>query len=406
VVAVGAALSCVSPALADALRDDDASALAPGDRIAVTVVGQPELSGEITVDGSGNIVLPFTGPIRVEDLTVVACQQLIRDRLADGFLQQPVVSVRISEPRPLYVLGDVRAPGAYPYRYGSTVKSAVALAGGFGTAGPPQSSAVSEFLSADERVRQLTYEQAALLVRQARLEAQHDGRDMFSPPDLSAAMNEKQLTELVASEKKALAAQATILKTQTELLNNQKPRLAKEISAINGQIGTAKDRVDFVKSEVKRSTDLVTRGLGVHGSQVQLKIQEANEESNLWRLVAQLSRLQRDIGDLDIKIEEANASFSKQTLAELDKVRQRLSEVNIALPSGRQIRDLKLQQAGNAAEVQVARMIDITRTRHGQVSVFQGSETTPLQPGDVVDIKTMLPGQHHRSGTRPANPGA
>src|SRR5260370_5716203 len=76
--AVGAALTFVSPVFAAASRDGEAYALAPGDRIAVTVVGQPELSGEMMVDGAGDIVLPFTGPLRVEDLTAVAFQQLLR----------------------------------------------------------------------------------------------------------------------------------------------------------------------------------------------------------------------------------------------------------------------------------------------------------------------------------------
>src|SRR5712692_10403363 len=164
VIVLAGALTFASASLADSPQRSEAYALAPGDRITLTVVGQPELSGEMTVDGSGSIMLPFVGPIQIEDLSVLACQQLIRDRLADGFLKEPVVSVRISEPRPLYVLGDVRAPGAYPFRYGSIVQSAVALAGGFGTAGPLQNGAMSEFLSADERVRQLTFEQTALRI--------------------------------------------------------------------------------------------------------------------------------------------------------------------------------------------------------------------------------------------------
>jgi polysaccharide export outer membrane protein len=342
-------------------------------------------------------MLPIIGPIQIEDLTVLGSQQLIRDRLADGFLKEPMVSVRISEPRPLYVLGDVRAPGAYPFRYGSTVQSAVALAGGFGIAGPLQSAAMSEFLSADERVRQLAFEQTALRIREARLKAQREGNEPFSPPDLPPSINEKEAADLVASETATLASQAAILKAQIELLNGQKPRLQNEIDAINGQIATAKNRLEFVKDETSRSAQLVKQGLGVHASEVQMKLQEANEESNLWSLAAQVSRLQMNIGELDIKIEEAKAAFNKQTLGELENVHQRLAELNVTLPSARQIRDFKLQQAENAAGIETRRSIHITRTRHGQVIVFEASETTPLAPGDVVDIRVgptkMLPGQ-------------
>ncbi|HWX30002.1 MAG TPA: SLBB domain-containing protein [Steroidobacteraceae bacterium] len=345
-------------------------------------------------------MLPVVGPIHIEDLTVLGCQQLIRDRLADGLLKEPVVSVRISEPRPLYLLGDVRTPGAYPFRYGSTVQSAVALAGGFGTAGLLQNAAISEFLSADERVRQLTFEQTALRIRETRLEAQRDGKETFSPPDLPSSMNDRDAADLVVSEKAMLASQAAILKVQIELLNGQKPRLQKEIDAINAQLATVKNRLEFVKMETSRSAQLVKQGIGVHASEAQLKLQEANEESNIWSLAAQLSRLQMNIGELDIKIEEAEAAFNKQTLAELQNVHQRLAELNVTLPAAREIRDFKLQQAENAAGIEAARSINITRSRHGQVLVLHASETTLLEPGDVVDIRVdrrkTLPGQSVR----------
>jgi polysaccharide biosynthesis/export protein len=397
IMALVAALTFAAPSHAETPQASEAYALAPGDRITLTVVGQPELSGEMTVDGSGNIMLPFVGPIQIEDLTVLECQQLIRHRLADGFLKQPVVSVRISEPRPLYVLGNVRAPGAYPFRYGSTVQSAVALAGGFGTAGPLQSAAMSEFLAADERVRQLSFEQTALQIRKARLEAQRDGKETFSPPDLRPSINERQVSDLVASEKAMLASQSAILKVQIELLNGQKPRLQKEIDAVNAEIATVRNRLEFVRNEASRSAQLVKQGIGVHTSEIQLKLQEANEESNLWSLAAQVSRLQMNIGELDIKIEEAEAAFNKQTLAELQNVYQRLAELNVTLPSAREIRDFKLRQAESAASAAAVASISITRSRHGQVVVLYASETTPLEPGDVVyvrqDITEAIPGQ-------------
>src|SRR5437867_3197612 len=63
--------------------------LAPGDRITVTVFGQPELSGDLVVDGAGYIVIPFVDPIEVKGLTPFESQNRIRDRLSNGILQQP-----------------------------------------------------------------------------------------------------------------------------------------------------------------------------------------------------------------------------------------------------------------------------------------------------------------------------
>src|SRR5450432_251625 len=131
VIALVGAVSLSTSALADQSGDLRTYLLEPGDRVLVTVFGQPELSGDLMVDGAGNILLPFIGAIQVKDLTVLNCQLLIRDRLANGVLRDPSVNLRISELRPLSILGDVRAAGTYPFRYGGTVLSAVAAAGGF-----------------------------------------------------------------------------------------------------------------------------------------------------------------------------------------------------------------------------------------------------------------------------------
>ena len=126
--------------------------LVPGDRITVTVFGQPDLSGNFQVDGTGFIDLPLIGPVMVKQLTPKECEKVIEGRLADGYLNRPVVSVSIGEVRPIYVLGDVKSPGAYAFRHGSSVLSAIAQAGGYGA---EVGGTLSDFLLADERVRML-----------------------------------------------------------------------------------------------------------------------------------------------------------------------------------------------------------------------------------------------------------
>ena len=49
------------PARADGPIDIRKYHLAPGDKVIVTVFGQPELSGDFIVDGAGNILLPLLG---------------------------------------------------------------------------------------------------------------------------------------------------------------------------------------------------------------------------------------------------------------------------------------------------------------------------------------------------------
>jgi polysaccharide biosynthesis/export protein len=394
------ALVFSSPLLADSPGDSLAYKLGPGDRITVTVFGQAELSGDVLVDGAGNILLPFIGPIEVKDLTPLECQNLIQGRLADGLLQQPSVSVRISEFRPLYILGDVRAPGAYPFRYGSTVQSAVAVAGGFGLPQMFQAAAVSEFLLADERVRQLSFQKQALLVRRARLEAQRDGMKTFSPPTpqgvtegapmSGGGATQQQASSIVADETDTFEKQRAVLQQQLDLLGSQKPRIEKEIESFNGQIATAKKQLELIHQQADQYTRLVKQGLGLANAELQLRLMEGNQESELWRLTTQVLRLQMEASELDLKIHEADASFKRQVITELRDVRERLRELDVTLPSAREIREVRLQQAGSIAGAEAARSISVTRTRNGKATVLQATETTTLEPGDIIDVKRLL----------------
>ncbi len=71
-------------------------------------------------------------------------------------------------------------PGSYLSIPGESVKAAIAAAGGEGhPIEQPLSVAVSEFITAQQRVRQLEANHAELLLRKARLEAQRDGQQNF-----------------------------------------------------------------------------------------------------------------------------------------------------------------------------------------------------------------------------------
>ncbi len=105
--------------------------LATGDRLKVTVYGHEDLSGEFEVDASGDISLPLVNEIRAAGRTLDELQAAIVAALQPDYLRQPRVSVELLSLQPVYVLGEVAAPGSYPFHSGMTVVNAIAEAGGF-----------------------------------------------------------------------------------------------------------------------------------------------------------------------------------------------------------------------------------------------------------------------------------
>ncbi|WP_165184053.1 polysaccharide biosynthesis/export family protein [Caulobacter soli] len=105
--------------------------LGSGDKVRVTVYGEPELSGEFFVTGSGLVSLPLIGEVRAAGLNVRQFQDTVQNALSNGYLKEPRVSAEVLSFRPFYILGEVDKPGTYPYTSGLTVFNAVATAGGF-----------------------------------------------------------------------------------------------------------------------------------------------------------------------------------------------------------------------------------------------------------------------------------
>lgn len=118
----------------DAATTDQSSLsyrLGAGDKLRVGVFGEPDLSGEFDVPGNGNVSLPLIGQVKATGLTLSEFEGEIREKLQEGYLTNPKVTVEVLNYRPFYIIGEVGKPGEYPYTDGMTVLNAVAVAGGF-----------------------------------------------------------------------------------------------------------------------------------------------------------------------------------------------------------------------------------------------------------------------------------
>ena len=104
--------------------------LQAGEKIRVTVFGEPSLSGEYPIDPSGFVALPLAGTVKAAGLSPPQLEQELATKFSSGYLKSPKITVSIAEFRPFYIVGEVEKPGSYPYAGGLTVLSAIAIAGG------------------------------------------------------------------------------------------------------------------------------------------------------------------------------------------------------------------------------------------------------------------------------------
>jgi polysaccharide export outer membrane protein len=117
--------------VAQPVNYDSAYHLDAGDKLRVVVYGQEGLTNTYAIDAAGAITVPLIGAVHARGRTPAGLAAEITAKLRNGYIRDPSVAVEIESYRPFFILGEVQAPGQYPYVPNMTVESAVAIAGGF-----------------------------------------------------------------------------------------------------------------------------------------------------------------------------------------------------------------------------------------------------------------------------------
>jgi polysaccharide export outer membrane protein len=107
-----------------------------GDQLAITVLEDDTLNRQTLVLPDGRISVPLAGSVQAAGRSVESVESTIADRLASNFAVRPSVFVSVvsvieeEETFPIYVLGQVGAPGQVQVLPGTTLLQAIALSGG------------------------------------------------------------------------------------------------------------------------------------------------------------------------------------------------------------------------------------------------------------------------------------
>ena len=126
--------------------------LGPSDVFEVRVFRQKDLSGVYSIGAEGEFSFPLIGPVHANGKTPRQLEDVLRDRLADGYLVAPQVSVLVKEynSKKVSVIGQVKQPGKLRFSEGMTVVDAIAQAGGFAALARKNAVTVTR-ISGDEK---------------------------------------------------------------------------------------------------------------------------------------------------------------------------------------------------------------------------------------------------------------
>lgn len=121
-----------APSISDIARATSDYHIGPLDKLTVTVFGVSDLTTNGQVDGAGNFAMPLVGQLPAMGSTTAELARKIEAALAGRYLQNPQVSVTVTEAvgQLVTVDGSVTRPGQYPVVGRTTLIRMVATAGG------------------------------------------------------------------------------------------------------------------------------------------------------------------------------------------------------------------------------------------------------------------------------------
>ena len=343
------------------------------------------VSGEYAVTSDGTVTLSLIGAVPVEGMGPVELGAAIARRLqsATGLLTALNATVTVVEFPPIYVIGTVGLPGAYPYRPGLTVLQALALSGGANRKGAGDSGIKDEVSSLGE-LQTIRDNILRSIGRLSRLQAERsEVTEVKTPPELAG--NEKG-EEIMAQERLIFAARAREQQRQLTTLAETKRLFLADIDVLNEK-STALDRnIKLVEEELNNVKGLVERGVAT-----------VSRRSDLERAVAALQSNRLDQVTATMR---ARQNVSESTRSELSLRDRRQTEIANELQDAQaNLEKLRVKEdvlvktlvlTGTSMLVDRSHSLadptftyTIVRRSSDEPSEFEATEATVLNPGVV-----------------------
>lgn len=368
--------------------------LAPQTKLRVTIVqwmpmkGAYEqwgaLGGEFTVTDDATVVLPVIGavPVGSGDSAALAADISRRLQAAIGTVEKPDTTVEILDYPPVYVVGDVQTPGAYPFRAGLTVLQALALGGGEARADAERSGGQIRLVG---ELRGLDNEVLRASARIARLRAETTGAgDISFPPAPADAAGAALAADIFAQEKTIFLARANELDRQARSLTELRELLNAEIGVLEQKIVAADAGIAAVEKELQGVTVLVERGIALASRQSDLERALAGHRADRLDQVTAVMRARQGVAETTRNLDGLHDRRQTEIAAELQSVQSGLEQLLLKREVAQKLL-LDLLSTGPVGGGRAPTFAIVRRDADGAADL-PALESTLLRPGDVVRV--------------------
>ncbi len=277
---------------------------------------------QLTVSSDGQLGLPLLGSFPVEGRTVSEALDAMRGTFVQrGLFLDPKIALSVVGFRPIFVLGDVKLPGSFPYQPMLTVEQAVALAGGQSSGG----ATAEDRIVARARLRGTLDEAAVELAREAvasaRVSAQLAGNTTISRDDLPAKV--RPLVD-AAAVSALMPTEQRILDIELRAFETRRTQLAAAVEEVKGALANLaelgekqKSMIVAAKQDVDRAKELGRRGIKTVNDISAAERDLTAQDGHLLEIFNQMSTTRRELGDLQRQLADATDNRTRTALGEL-----------------------------------------------------------------------------------------
>lgn len=350
------------------------------------------LGGDLEVAPDGTLAVPTLGVIDVQGLSADQLESEIAGRLQAklGLLDPPDASVQVLDYPPVYIVGSVSAPGQYAFRPGMIVVQALAIAGG--ERRTENAAGLSETIKLEAELDGFGSDILRSTARLARLKSEFArSQEISFPPEMNAT--DPTTAEIMGQERRIFQAHTNEFERQqagltqlAELYNAEIDVLAQKVQAIDDQIAQAQEQVEVITKLVSEGSATVSRLTEVERILADLRSEKLDNALATMSARQNLNRSQGDLAKLQDEQQSNVASQLQQEQAALEKL---LRNQTAAMRMLRQSIDFD-ENTTLARTAQTSLSYVILRQQDGQPVAIDATESTMLQPGDLVKVTMQM----------------
>jgi polysaccharide biosynthesis/export protein ExoF len=337
-----------------------------------------EFSGEYVVAPDWSVTVPVIGRVVVAHRTA---EDIANDLTIpfDKLLGHAgsVIATIVSR-SPIYIVGPVKTPGAYPFAPGLTPLSAVALAGGVLNQEPDRQALVEAMQMVGKRASSVARLQR-VLPQFAVLRAELDGKAVTVPDQLVGLVGEPRARDLAATE---TARRAAVLAAQADRAHGFQSAIDTEQQAISidqSRLPPLQESIKARQVRVNGLASLMNDGNSERSTVLQAQSELVQVQDRQAEVLTLIATDQNRLANARIDA----AKFASDTKAELE---QKVTDLQ------REIDTLSPEVSTDASVMRLLQPSDSTSGDDLRFEIVRGSDvlsadiTTRLDPGDVVRV--------------------